>query len=221
MTSKRDINPINETAFLQKDIKPVLFARLDFLGGVQRFHTEIGPKNATHPVHGSELYLGVGDFGGIEGQVTESIAGAPQALRLLLSGVNPTLVNDMLTDQYHRRSAEVMVGLENELGVLVANPEILFSGFMDKPDLSLDANTGSIAMSCESRGTNLKSASDVRFSDEDKQAEVSGDLFAEYAYRMQDITLRWGDRNFRSPLGVPGPTREDERRGRGRRGDLP
>ena len=62
--SKRDISAANEAAITAKVLRPIIFARLDFASGVQRFHTEIGPKQATHPIHGSESYTGLGDFGG-------------------------------------------------------------------------------------------------------------------------------------------------------------
>lgn len=204
MTSKRSIGATNETAYLQPVIKIVVFARLDFLSGVRRFHTEIGPKNATHPIHGSELYLGIGDFGGLSTAIVESVSSAPRKLGLTITGVKSSLINTALTDDYFRRDAEIMIGLEDENGELVADPEILYSGFMDKVDIVLNKGIGQMTLVCESRGTNMLKASDLRFNDEDKQAEVTGDLLAEYVWRMTDITLKWGDKAFLSPLGPPG-----------------
>ncbi len=200
MTSKRSITAANETALLAKVVKTVFFARMDFAAGVERFHTEIGPKTATHPIHGSEVYAGIGDFGGIDGTVMESVSGAPQAIKLSLSGIKAAFVTTALTDNYHRRDIEIMLGLENEAGALLADPEILFSGFMDKMDVALNQNVGQITLTCESRGTNLLRASDHRFTDEDKQAEVPGDLLGEYIYRMIDLQLFWGDKTFFSPF---------------------
>ncbi len=200
MTSKRTISATNETGWLSQVIKPVIFVRLDFAGGVKRYHTEIGPITATHPTHGAESYSGIGDFGGLTSEVIETIAGAPQALKLSLTAVKSTLINDALTDDYFRRECEVMVGLENSSGALIDDPEILFSGYMDNVVMSLGEKTGIMTLSCESRGTNALFASDNRFTDEDKQAEVSGDLFGEYIYRMQDLTLKWGG----GPVGAGG-----------------
>lgn len=192
MTSKRTISATNEAEFLTKEIKIVVFARLDFSSGVQRFHTEIGNKTATHPVFGAELYLGIGDFGGITGDVKESVSGAPIGITLALTGVDSSLINKAFTDDYFRRDADVMIGLEDETGALIDDPEILFSGFMDKIDIIFLKNKGQISLQLESRGTNLLTASDLRYTDEDKQRETSGDLFAEYIFRMSDLVLRWG-----------------------------
>ena len=200
MTSKRTISATNENALLDQVVRPIVFARLDFSSGVQRYHTGIGPKTATHPIHGSESYIGIGDFGGIQGDVIESVSAASQALQLSLSGVDATLVNIALVDDYYRRDAELMLGLENASGALVDDPVILFSGFMEYMTISLKEKTGSIVLRLEGRGSNLRRAADVRFTDEDKQREVSGDLFAEYVYRMADLELFWGDREFTSPL---------------------
>jgi hypothetical protein len=200
MTSKRDISTANDNALSAKVVRPIIYARLDFSSGVQRYHTGIGPKTATHPIYGSESYTGIGDFGGIQGDVVESVSGGTQVLQLRLSGVNASLVNIALVDDYYRRDAELMIGLENESGSLVANPEILFSGFMEYMTISLKQQTGDIVLRIEGRGSNLQRASDLRVTDEDKQREVNGDLLAEYVYLMADLELFWGDKEFTSPL---------------------
>lgn len=198
--AKRTLNAGNETATLSKQLKIVIFARLDFASGVQRFHTEIGPKMAAHPIYGSELYLGIGDFGGIQGEIKETTSNAPEPLRLSLTGVKASLTATAITDDYFRRDAELMIGFENELGNLIANPEILYSGYMDKVDIVLQQDLAQMSLTLEHRGTNLLKASDHRFADEDKQAEVPGDLGAEYIWEMQDIKLKWGS-SFVWPSG--------------------
>lgn len=199
MTSKRTISATNETAFLAPNVKMVIFARLDFSSGVQRFHTEIGPKTATHPIYGAELYTGIGTFGGITGDVKESVSGAPIGLTIALTGVDSALITTALTDDYFRREAELMIGVEDEAGDLIDDPEILFSGYMDKVDISFTKNTGSMLLSLESRGTNFLGSSDWRFTDEDLQAEYPGDLMGEYIYQMADLVLRWGAQGYRGP----------------------
>lgn len=190
--SKRTLSALNEAATLDANVKIVIFVRLDFPSGVQRFHTEIGSKNAVHPVYGSEVYSGIGDFGGINGAVKESIAGAPISITLALTGLDAALINTAFTENYFRREAEIMLGLEDASGDLIDDPEILFSGYMDKVDISLSQGTGTMALALESRATNLLSSSDLRFTDEDLQAENSGDLLFEYVYSVTDMVLKWG-----------------------------
>ena len=192
MTSKRTISAANEAATLASHVKLIVFARLDFPSGVKRFHTEIGPRTATHPVYGAESYIGVGDFGGIEGEVTETLSGAPATLGLVLTGLDTTLINTALTEDYFRRSAELMLGLEDSTGNLVDDPVVLFSGYMDKIDIAMNPGESGIRLSLESRATNLLRSSDWRVTDEDLQAENPGDLLFEYVYQMADLVLRWG-----------------------------
>jgi hypothetical protein len=217
MTSKRTISATNEAGFNAADVKIVVFARLDFAGGVQRFHTEIGPKTATHPIYGAEVYTGLGDFGGIASDVKEATSGAPIGITLALTGVDSGLINTFLTDDYFRRDAEIMFGIEDTQGDLIDDPEIMFSGFMDKVDIVFTPGGGLATMQLESRGTNLLTASDLRFTDEELQIEFSGDLLGEYIYRMADLKLRWGDKDvFGSGIGGPGDNQDD-----GGRGDTP
>lgn len=204
MSSKRTIAAANETALLAQVIKPVYFTRLDFSGGVERYHTEIGPKTATHPIHGAEVYTGIGDFGGLSADVVESVSGAPKSIQISLTGIKASKITTMLTDDYFRRDAEIMLGLEDDTGVLIEDPEIIFSGFMDKADIVLNEGIGQITLICESRGVNLLRSSDLRFTDEDKQAEVSGDLLGEYIYRMPDLELFWGTATIRLAVGAVG-----------------
>ncbi len=194
MTSKRTISATNETATLQSVVKAVLFARLDFASGVQRFHTEIGPKTAVHPIFGSEVYTGIGDFGGISSEAKESVSGAPAKLSLSLTGVDSSLISTTLTDDYFRREADVMLGIEADdgSGDLVDDPVILFSGYMDNVIIVFQQYGGQMTLNLESRGTNLLRSSDHRFTDEDKQAQSNGDLIAEYVYRMLDVSFVWG-----------------------------
>ncbi len=208
MTSKRSISASNETGFLAQVVRPILFGRFDFSSGVQRLHTEIGPRTVVHPVHGSESYTGLGDFGGISSEVVESISGAPASLSISLTGVKSAFINDALVDDYFRRDADVLIGLVDDAGDLLDDPEYLFSGFMDKVDIVLSQGLAQMTLICESRGTNLLRAPDNRYTDEDKQAEVNGDLAGEYIFRMQDLELSWG--GFGAVL-FPGP--EDSHEG--------
>jgi len=197
----RDISIDNINALNSAVIRPILFARLDFASGVKRFHTEIGPRIAVHPIYGSETYSGVGDFGGITGDIKESISLAPNGVSLSLTGVDPALIEDAKTDDYHRRDIELMFGFDDVNGVLIDDPVIVWSGYMDHVIISLGQHTAELTMICESRGTNGRGRSDIRFTDEDKQITDSGDLIAEYVFRMADLQIKWGGEQVQ---GSPG-----------------
>lgn len=196
--SIRDISTLNQNATTARIVRPILFARLDFASGVKRLHTEIGPRTATHPIYGAEVYTGIGDLGGITEPITESVSAAPYAVKLALTGVNATLLNDALTDDYHRREAELMFGFDDENGDLLDDPVIVWSGFMDKVDISLAAGRADLTLTCESRATILQGSSGLLFNDEQKQASNPGDLVAEYVYRMVDLVLTWGGDQIRN-----------------------
>lgn len=204
MTSKRTITTLNQNAVLGKVVRPIMFVRMAFSSGVQRMHTEIGPRDAVHPIFGSESYLGIGDFGGIAGDIKESISGAPESIKLAITGVKSSFMNIALDDDYYRRDIELMFGFDDENGELLDDPVILWSGFMDKVDINLGAGIGALTLSCESRATNLKGASDLRFTDEDLQAAFAGDLGGEYIFRMADLQIKWGGETSGSTTGTPG-----------------
>jgi len=190
--SIRDISTLNQAAINAKVVRPILFGRFAFASGVKRMHTEIGPRTAVHPVYGSELYFGIGDFGGITANISESLGSTANPLRLGLSGINATLVSDALTDDYHGRDAELMFGFDDENGDLLDDPVILWSGYMDKVDISFSQGKAEMTLTCESRATVLQGFSDIRFTDEQLQYDYPGDVAGEYIYRMLDMQLKWG-----------------------------
>jgi hypothetical protein len=204
MTSKRNISALNEGALNARVVRPIMFLRLDFFTGVQRYHTEIGPRDAVHPIFGNETYVGIGDFGGISSNITESISQAPQAIKFSLTGVKSSFISDAFTDDYHRRDIDAMFGFDDENGDLIDDPVIVWSGYMDKVDITLGDQTGEMTLTCESRATVGQQSSDLRFSDEDLQAAVTGDLAGEYIFRMGDLQLTWGGDHIQSGLGGTG-----------------
>ncbi len=213
MTSKRNITADNQTATLSRVVRPIMFARMAFSSGVQRLHTEIGPRTATHPIFGAEQYIGIGDFGGMTSDIKESISVAPESVSIAISGVSSVFVNIALDDDYYRRDIELMFGFDDPTGVLEDDPVIVYSGFMDSASISLGHGTAEITLSCESRATNLAKASDLRFSDEDKQAANSGDLAGEYIFRMSDLVLNWGGDTIQQQSGSGGGGGGGGRRG--------
>lgn len=204
MTSKRTITTLNQNASLGSIVRPIMFARMSFSSGVQRMHTEIGPRTAIHPIHGSESYQGIGDFGGMASDIKESISVAPESIKLAITGVDSAFIDIALDDDYYRRDIELMFGFDDEAGVLLDDPVIIWSGFMDKADINLGAGIGALMLSCESRATNLKGASDLRFTDEDLQAAFTGDLGGEYIFRMADLQIKWGGETSSGTTGTPG-----------------
>ena len=137
-------------------------------------------------------------------------------MKFSLTGVKASLISDAFLDDYHRRDAEAMFGFDDENGDLIDDPVILWSGFMDKVDITLGDQTGEMTLTCESRATIGQQASDLRFSDEDLQAAVPGDLAGEYIFRMGDLVLSWGGDTLQqsgltSGSAFSGPQRNIER----------
>ncbi len=200
--STRDISASNITASKAGVIRPILFSRMSFASGVKRFHTEIGPRTAVHPIHGSESYTGIGDFGGMSSDVTESVSNAAQQIKVSLTGIDSSLLTDVFTDDYHGRDIEIMLGFDDVNGTLTDDPVILYSGFMDNVNIVLSDGRGDLTLNCESRAIKLQGNSDLRFTDEQLQSDYTGDLAGEYIFRMMDIQLKWGDNNVQTPHGL-------------------
>lgn len=205
--STRTIAAAMKTALEAATVRYIVFARFDFLSGVERVHTSFGDRTWTHPVFGSETYSGIGRLGALQGGVRETLQMVQQPVRLRLAGVNNSELDKVLNDDYHRREAEVWVGAVNiDTGAIIADPVNIFSGFMDKADIELGNKSSVIVMSCTSRGDKIKESSKILYTDEEHQKVSPGDLCFQYFYRMMSLNLRWGDFRFVPPFSTSDPT---------------
>ncbi len=185
----RFLSGANETASQLPDVGGlIVFAELDFASGFVRVHTGVGSYTFQ-----SNTYSGIGQFGTIE-VIKESTALRPQPVRLVLSGVDNSLMTTATTDDFHGRAATIYVGFLDEDQTLIADPELLWEGRMDTMSISLGESTGAISLQCENRLARWDTPNMARYSDEDLQSRFAGDRFFDQLHNMMDLTLQWGGR---------------------------
>ena len=209
--AERPLSVLNKAAILAGHVIPVIFVRLDFLGGVLRVHSQIGPITWTHSVFGAETYLGIGDYGSVSA-VQEALSTRPFGVTIKLTGVKGTLINDLLVDKYHRRSAHLFVGLNDASSALIDTPFEIWSGVMDKPDVAQRKTSGQIVMHCESRADIVHEPQGGVYNHETQTSIWPGDTGMEFMAKISMIgPIAWGDNTVLAPLG-PGVRQPTEKK---------
>jgi hypothetical protein len=120
---------------------------------------------------------------------------------LTLSGIDPTLLNDVLTDYRQGLPALVWLGVfdaSNNIHAISA-----FSGQTDQPTITVDGSTASLNIACENRLVEMNTQSSFRrYTNEDQQIDFPGDLGFSAVNQIQEQTLYWGRTPGNQNLGV-------------------
>lgn len=165
---------------------PVLLAQLTFKSSTQYVWTGVG--NLTY---NAQTYIGVGSLGKM-GAVTEGIEVKADGTSITLSGIDPTLLNDSMTDIQPGAPASISLGLLTQNGVLIGAPYQLFAGTMDQPTVSVGAETISITIALENRMIDLSRPSMRRYTSADQRLYYPTDSAFGWVEQLNDLALIWG-----------------------------
>lgn len=178
----------NETEAAKPKLQLTVFAALDFPTGMVRAHSGIGTVT-----WGGNDWLGVGQFGGIDA-VTEDFSGIARPVRLSLSGVDTSLLDEVVDQTYQSRTVTIYVGFfSTETGALAGDPEVVWEGLMDTATITVDGSQGTISLNCEPR---LRREPRIaRYTNEDQQLLHSGDRFFDLVYAIKGFVSKWGQKN--------------------------
>lgn len=177
----RSINSSLLTALSQDNLEPYLAIDLNFDTDPVYLWTGYGDKDI-----GSNTYLGAGHLLGVTG-LEEVVDLAAKSLTITLSGMNSTILNMALTENYQRRSCTVQLGEMSTSETLV-----LFEGFMNTMAISDNGQESTIALSVESKLIGLEKSSNRRYTHDNHQARHSGDTFFSYVADLADKEVVWG-----------------------------
>ena len=201
-------------ALATQHVSLVTFVQLAFPSGTVYLHHSLG----TYPFGGND-YLGVGDLGAIS-PLEEGADISPYQITLSLSGLDSTIAGAALTEDYYMHAVTVLLGVLNADDALLADPTVVFEGFMDQMNISVGADGGDvITLTAESELARFDKASNIKYTDIQLQSEFSGDLALEFMPDIEGAKIRWGDPTSDSVAGSAGSQNiidgdESGRRGR-------
>ena len=201
-------------ALATQHVSLVTFVQLAFPSGTVYLHNSIG----TYTFGGND-YLGVGDLGAIS-PLEEGADISPYQITLSLSGLDSTIAGAALTEDYYMHAVTVLLGVLNADDALLADPTVVFEGFIDQMNISVGADGGDvITLTAESELARFDKASNIKYTDLQLQSEFSGDLALEFMPDIEGAKIRWGDPTSDSVAGSAGSQNiidgdESGRRGR-------
>ena len=173
------------TSLIQGLIGPVVLVMLTF-----RTQTCYAWSGTGVLVWGGNTYLGVGSLGKV-GTITEGTTVKADGTTLELSGIDPIFLGESLTDIQPGAPAKVWFG--NMInGVLIGTPYLVFSGCIDKPSITVGADTVSIKLALENRLIDQGRATMSRYTTADQRVNYPDDTAFDWVETLNDQALRWG-----------------------------
>lgn len=167
-------------------VKPALFVQVNMLTGPVYVWSGAGSITWN-----SITWTGVGQFGTVS-TIEEGADVQARGIVLTLSGIDPTLLNDVMTEYAQGLPAVVYLGLFDGSGNLIPNPITCWSGRTDQPTLTVGGDSATLAIACENRLVEMNVSVQRRYTSADQQLDYPTDLGFSFVDQIQDVTIFWG-----------------------------
>lgn len=181
----RNLNSAMASGLAGGSVYPVVLVLLTFRTGVRYVWSGVGSL-----VYAGNTYVGVGALGTISA-VQEGTEVHADGITVALSGIDPALLAECMTDIRQGAPAKVWFGLLSN-GAILGAPYLIFSGQVDKPTIAPGADEVTISLACESRMVNGQRARNRRYTAADQHLDYPTDTGMNWVEEMNDIAEIWG-----------------------------
>ena len=171
-------------------VRPVYFVRMVFDSGESP--SALNLWNGTGDLtYGSNTYIGTGDLLSIS-QITETSDISATGITVSLTGVKTSLIAIAKDHEYQGRPLSVSLGAFDASGDLIADPVIVFSGFMDTMTISENGAYSTIAIAVENKLVAFERTKVRRYTAEDQKIDHPTDKGFEYVTAIVQKEIIWG-----------------------------
>lgn len=140
---------------------------------------------------GGNTYTGTGDLLSIS-QITETSDIQATGISVSLTGVKTSLIAIAKNHEYQGRPLIVSLGAFDSSGDLIADPVVIFSGFMDTMTISESGAFSSIAISVENKLVAFERTRVRRYTAEDQKIDNATDKGFEFVTAIVQKEIIWG-----------------------------
>lgn len=180
------ISGSNLTAASDWHTRPAIFIEAEFLSGTVRLWTGYGTV-----MWGGRVWYGGGDLLAISALEQTNDVTAKGAT-VTLSGVSLDMVIIAINEARQGDRCRMYLGFFNEDWTLAADPEMIFAGLLDVPQIEEGDETASITITYESQLITLMRPREWRYTHESQQQLYPGDRGFEFITQIQEVDVKWG-----------------------------
>jgi len=178
-----------ESAVTADLVRPILLVQCAFDSGNLNLWNGIGDLTVD-----SVDYVGAGTLLSV-GEILETSELAANGLTVALSGVTEPLISKARDEDYQGRELKVLMGAMDDTNSVIADPVIIFSGFMDTMIINDSAETATIQVAVENRLIEFERTRVRRYTAEDQKIDFPSDKGLEFVAEISEKPINWGRRN--------------------------
>ena len=171
-------------------VRPAYFVRMVFDSGespnVLNLWSGVGDL-----AYGGNTYTGVGDLLSIS-SVAESSDISATGINVAITGIKSSFIVIAKDHEYQGRPLGVSLGAFDANGALIADPLIVFSGFMDTMTIAESGSTSTITISVENKLIAFERSRVRRYTAEDQKIDHPTDKGFEFVTAIVEKEIIWG-----------------------------
>lgn len=187
-------------------VRPIYLVQCDFDSGDLNLWNGVG--NITID---TVSYVGAGTLLNIS-RMKETVDLTANGMNVTLSGITEPLISKARDEDYQGRELRILLGAMDSTNSVIADPVLIFSGFMDTMTISDAAETATITISVESRLIEFQRNRVRRYTAEDQKISYPTDKGLEFVAEIAEKEIVWG-RSQAGPSTPPGGGHGDEDEG--------
>lgn len=142
-------------------------------------------------VYATEDYVGAGDLLSIS-EIAESADLTANGASVTLTGLKTSLIQTARDEDYQGRKMTIAIGAMNETADVIANPAIMFTGFMDVMTINDGGEYSTINLTCENKLIAFERSNRRRNTDGDQRIDYPTDEGFSFVTIIQELDLYWG-----------------------------
>ena len=201
MSASRGLTAAMSAMAVATDIKPIVLVEALFDSNAPTSHLYLwnGIGSLTYD---SKTYIGAGNLLAIS-PISENVELKASGITVQLSGISDPLLAKAKTENYQGRELSVKFGGLDSNDSIIADPVIVFSGFMDTMTISEGGETATITVTVENRLIEFEKTRVRRYTDNDQRIDHPNDKGLEYVSQIQEKEIIWGDKDA-NPMSYDG-----------------
>lgn len=199
----RTLTSAMQTVATAEVVRPILLVQCAFDSDDLNLWSGIGDLTVD-----SVDYVGAGTLLSVS-PVKESADLAANGMSVTLSGVTDPLISKARDEDYQGRELKIFLGAMDSANSVIADPVLIFSGFMDTMSIQDSADTATITVSVENRLIEFQRNRVRRYTAEDQKIDYPTDKGLEFVAEIAEKEIVWGNATAVAGGGGGGGTDED------------
>ena len=182
----RSLSSGMQTAATADLVRPIFLVQMAFPSANLNMWSGIGDLTVD-----SVDYVGAGNLLSVS-DVSESTEVRANGVRLSLSGVSSALITKARDEDYQGRELKILLGAMDASNSVIADPVVMFSGFMDTMTINDAGETAVISVTAENRLIEFEKTRVRRYTAEDQKIDYPNDKGLEFVAEMAEKEIVWG-----------------------------